>query len=78
MKLIASLYNTAVNNKRNIGIAILILNQGLKAFFPNFMTPEKSDWIDSTGLFIGSTGIAHHGYNKFNIAKANKNKQNDS
>jgi len=58
------LFNHIANNKRNIGIVILIINQGLKAFFPELMTIEQSDWIDRLGITIGGAGLAHHGYNK--------------
>jgi hypothetical protein len=77
LKSIKKFGNTIVTNKRNIGIGILLVNQGLKAFFPDLMTPEQSNWIDGVGLTIGGVGMAHDAGRKVNnnIAKATKNKK---
>ena len=76
MKFLKNIWSAIITNKRNVGIGILLINQALKAFIPNLMTPEQASVIDSIGLFVGGAGVAHNGYNKVNenIAKANKNK----
>lgn len=59
-------------NKRNIGIAIMVANQGLKVFFPDLMTPEQSNWINGVGLTIAGTGLVHHGINNAKSVQNNK------
>ena len=75
---IVDTYKTVIKNKRNIGVGIMLISQGLKVFVPELMTPDQFNWIDGVGLAVAGTGLAHHGVNRvnnnINNAKANKNK----
>jgi hypothetical protein len=74
MKTIKKIWNLILNNKRNISIGMLLINQGLNVFFPHLMTTEQFNWINGIGLTIGGTGLAHVGVNNA-IKKAIKNKE---
>lgn len=43
-----------LNNKRNIGVAIFFLGQGLGMF--NVITPEQEQWVEGVGAVIGGWG----------------------
>ena len=57
-------------NKRNIGILIIILLEGMKVFFPDVFTPEQMQWIYNIALGLGGVGLFHNVYN--NVPKKTK------
>jgi len=40
---------------------MMLTAQGLQAFFPDAMTPEQINFIQTTGAAVGGLGLLHKG-----------------
>jgi len=61
MKKIKELWKYLSGKKTTIGMIVMLVGQGVQAFFPNLMTPEQTSFIITTGAVIGGIGVIHKG-----------------
>ena len=73
MKTLKKLWYALNGNKTTIGMAVVLISQGLELFAPGLMTPEQYQFIEKAGMVIGGGGILHKGI-KSNVVNNALNK----
>lgn len=61
MKKLKQLWKWLNGKKTNIGMAIVLIAQGIQVFLPGLMPAEQLDFIQMAGSLIGGLGLAHKG-----------------
>jgi len=61
MKKLKQLWEFLNGKKTNIGMAIVLIAQGIQVFTPNLLPTEQIDFIQMVGGLIGGFGLAHKG-----------------
>lgn len=57
--------------KTNIGMAIMLLAQGVQVFAPGLVPGAQLEYIQLVGGFIGGFGLAHKGVKSFHQKNEN-------
>lgn len=61
--------------KTTIGMLMMLTAQGLQAFFPDALTADQVNFIQTTGAVIGGAGVLHKGAKTQTIQKLTHTKK---
>lgn len=58
-KKLKQLWKFLSGKKTTIGMLLMLLAQGMQAFFPETLTPEQINFIQMAGAAFGGVGVIH-------------------
>jgi ABC-type phosphate transport system auxiliary subunit len=61
MKTLKKIWRFLSGKKTVIGMIMMLTAQGLQAFFPNALTPDQINFLNTAGAAIGGIGLIHKG-----------------